>query len=260
MIKELTTLPVLLFLMKASFAQVSDVKDWSSLTLEKNETLAYAYDSLLLESLVMKEGSEIRFLNDVYVQVENAFLGKNTKFNLNGENGVNGKRGRGLTLHGTSGEAGKRGRDITFVVKFEQLESFTIETNGGNGGDGGDGKTPGRNPAFGMKGDNGGDGGRAGFGANAGNIKLYYDSPNFLPLFNGEGEHSIYLISKGGQCGKAGRPGNGGRGGEEQVTIDPNTGRVLSRIPEGPKGEPGNTDRYCQSGRDGEIVIKKNSS
>ncbi|QSE98101.1 hypothetical protein [Fulvivirga lutea] len=260
MIKKLSILPALLFLMKASFAQVSDVKDWSSLTLEENEMLTYADDSLLLENLVMKEGSEIRFLNDVYVQVENAYLGKNTKFNLNGENGVNGKRGRGLTLHGTSGEAGKRGRDITFVVKFDQLESFTIETNGGNGGDGGDGKTPRRNPAFGMKGDNGGDGGRAGFGANAGNIKLYYEAPNFLPLFNGEGEHSIYLISEGGQCGKAGKPGNGGLGGEEQVVRDPKTNRVISITPEGARGEPGNRDPYCQSGKDGEIVIKKNNA
>lgn len=77
--------------MKTSFAQVSDVKDWSSLTLKEGEILTYADDSFLLENLVMKEGSEIRFLKDVYVHVENAFLGKKTKFNLNGQKGEEGK-------------------------------------------------------------------------------------------------------------------------------------------------------------------------
>lgn len=145
-------------------------------------------------------------------------------------------------------------------MQFQQLESFSIEVNGGNGGDGGNGRTPGRNPAFGMKGDDGGNGGRAGFGADAGNIKLYYTSPNLLPLFNGKGEHSIYLISEGGECGKAGRPGRGGRGGEEQVVIDPKTNRVISKTPEGQNGNAGNLNGLCEGGQNGEILIRKNNS
>jgi hypothetical protein len=239
-----------------SFAQEFDDSKFTSLILEENQTIVIDQDSLLLDTLIMRNDAKLKFLRDVIVVVRHAYFDEKVTFDLKGSNGTNGKKGNESFKKGENGTDGTTGRNIELIIEFETLGSLTVDTRGGKGGKGGDGYSPKQYGIKGGKGRNGGDSGAGGVGQSGGQIKLSYLSPNFLPLINQKGDHSIKLITKSGDCGGNGKPGRGEEGAEARNFVDIK-GNVTIRIPKGARGRNGRSTGQCKSGIDGEIVLNK---
>lgn len=238
-------------------AQHFNDKRVSSLIINKNDSLTFTGDSLLIDTLTMYDHSKLKLLSNTYVLVKNAFLGENVHISSSGHDGQLGANGRGFLIHGEHGQDGTLGKDLFLIISFNQLGSLLISSDGGDGGGGGNGLSPSQNNVSGERGFNGGNGGKGGEGKNAGNITLYYKYKDFIPRFNREGPHSIHFSMLGGHCGKGGLMGDGGIGGPQQIIIDPVTKQIIYRIPKGPKGTNGLTSNECFAGKDGNIYLKK---
>ena len=228
----------------------------TKLDIQKNETIVFSGDSLFIDTLQMRDGSTLKFVSDVSVVIRNAYFGNDVSIINSGIEGLKGKNGDKVLPDGTHGLDGTKGRDLTLVVSFNQLGSLLISTSGGNGGNGGKGFSPTKNVVNGERGYDGGDGGNPGKGSDAGDIALYYQSNEFIPVFNRrKGDHLITLNAKGGQCGRVGSGGRGGMGGDSEFV------RVNAQysywIPGGEKGDNGISGNGCFDGEDGNITLRK---
>jgi hypothetical protein len=254
--KRITLLIFLIPIFQLSAQDYANTK-FPSVTIEENETYVFEMDTLLLDTLIMKNNSKINFNKNVFVIIKHSFFGNNVSFNLSGNTGLNGKNGYFNYKSGGNGTEGTDGRNIEIIIQFEELGSFIVNTSGGAGGFGGNGFSPRRNEMVGAQGFDGGDAGMGGNGGNGGIIKFNYRSPNILPLFNSDGKHSITLNSKGGLCGEGGNHGKRGKGGQRELIIQRKTNAEISNVKEGISGQDGVIADNCTDGQEGVIIINK---
>jgi hypothetical protein len=249
-------LTLIIIVNNALVAQDFENNNFKSIMLKEGETVIIIQDSLFIDTLIMQGSSRLKFMQDVYVVIRHAYFYENVIFDLSGDDGKKGEKGNEFFSHGTKGADGTTGKNIKLIIEFETLGSLTVDTRGGKGGIGGDGYSPKQYGIKGGKGRNGGNSGAGGVGQSGGQIKLSYLSPNFLPLINQKGDHSIKMITKSGDCGGNGRPGRGEEGAEGRNVVDIK-GNVTIRIPKGATGRNGRSTGQCRNGIAGDIVIKK---
>lgn len=231
------------------------------MAVEENETLLLSQDTIIVDTLIMRDNSTLTFESDTYLQIQHGYLGSNVSFSSQGVDGSNGRNGDTAILDGENGLHGIEGKSLAIVVNFEALGSLHITTVGGKGGKGGDGYSSPRlfslkisinRPIIdvGIQGGNGGNGGRGGDG---GDINLMYSTSGFVPVFNrNRKEHVIHLVAKGGNGGKGGKGGKG-----YEPTGDTYVSPVTSG---GAKGSNGLKGFAETAGSEGKIIIRKMTS
>lgn len=255
---KLLILFIVLFSFNFSFSQVFDNKSISSLTILEGDTITFLSDSLVVDTLIMRNRSTLRLTQDTYILIKKAFIANGCRIDNSGIDGSEGVKGNMVEVNGSNGFDGSSGKNVFLIINFLKLGSLEIDTHGGNGGMGGKGLSPLQNRVYGEKGFTGGNGGLGGAGANAGNISLYYLSNQFIPRLNRkDGYHSISFLIQGGTCGKGGMPGRGGQGGASHVLRDPLTQKVVSYTPKGKSGADGIYSDVCYSGNDGQVFFKR---
>lgn len=246
------------FVSTLSLGQVFDDKAVSYLEVIDNDTINFLGDTLLIDTLIMRNGSTLRLTNDTYILVKNAFIANNCCIDSSGRDGAQGVNGNEIEVNGSDGGNGSKGNNIFLIIKFIELGSLRIDTHGGSGGEGGTGLSPLQNRVYGERGYNGGNGGRGGAGADAGDITFYYASEKFIPRLNRSDEyHSIYFSYEGGACGSGGAPGKGAQGGAAHVLRDPLTQKVVSYTPKGEKGVDGSYSDVCFGGNNGVLFFRR---
>ncbi len=254
----LVTLLVIILTSQSSVSQGSFSGNYvKSLEIESGEFIVYSGDSLRIDSLSMGDQSQLIIQNDAYIVIRSAAIGEKCSISAEGLNGTPGRDGDYQFIDGLPGNIGERGRNLTLVINLESLKSLSISTKGGNGGPGGSGYYPERNTVPGATGFDGGDGGPGGSGGDGGHLKLYYSSREFIPIVNKVSEHSLYINTAAGSCGKPGKPGEGGSGGSRSIIQDPKTGRIIQKINSGARGRSGKTGTGCRPALDGEVVLMR---
>ncbi len=239
------------------------------------EVLEVFSDSLHIDTLIMQDDSRIVFLApETKLVIENAFVGKNCKWDASGASAINKPKFNALSVFADGStatyipktqrvqmvNASNNGRNIYASVIFRFLYGLTIDTSGEYGHVGRTGMTG----AKGLDGSNaapngqpGGDGGPGGSGGDGGTLSLLYACDGFSPVFLKEGFRSINLLYRGGLGGSGGPPGRGGNGGVARRYIDNGNNTVEW---DGRKGSTGPYGRFGPSGdngMDGALILKK---
>ncbi len=218
-----------------------DKHSYQKLVVNPDEVLLATVDSLYIDTLILNDGSTIRFQHNSMLIVENAFVAKHCTLTTSGADAD------------ALGGSGTNGNSLIAILIFRKLEYLIIDTRGGNGADG----FRGRDGKDGMngggvepdRGQNGEPGTPGGDGGNAGNLKLFYSCDGFVPTFSGVGKHRIDVFFTGGKQGAGGPGGAGGRGG--QLTINPGTTGIGKRGTNGMAGKQGNR------GADGQFTLEQ---
>jgi len=225
---------------------------YSKVVVELEEEKTIFTDSVHIDTLVLKDGAKLKFIQNSILIVENAFIGNNCELNSFGLPGVDGK-----TQELSHGSNGADGKNLILVIDFKVLGSLTINTNGGAGGNGARGR-PGDNGGDGQSGSDGGGGGNGGSGGNGGNLTLIYSHEGFVPIFNSKRNHSIQLNYDGGNPGLGGQGGQGGRGGKPLIHYDYKTGNYTKINPHliG-NGSFGGNGSSGTSGKKGELILNR---
>jgi len=208
---------------------------YNKLEIKQNEVFEVDRgNTLLLDTLIMQDGSTIRFSSDTLgtLKANVALIGKRCTISSKGEDGHNYAR-RYNSYQEEVGSPGKDAGDLNLELHFTALVSLTIDTRGGTGGDGLRGrdgitgspdrmekqKIQGANgkyitvnvPIPGTPGTNGTDATTGLSGGDGGNIHFIYSAREFIPVFNNaKAKNSIILLYTGGKAGKDGKPGKGG--------------------------------------------------
>jgi hypothetical protein len=215
----------------ASSAQKTDgnpPKYFSKITIEPGDIFLSESDTLLTDTLIMRDAGKLVFLKDhTVVGIAHAFIGDHCKFDASGLPGNDGDQ------YSRDGAAGTNGRSLTISARIETLGSLVITSSGGDGGSGFAASYAGEMPPpNAVNGGNGGDGGR---GGDAGDVDLFYLSPNFVVVFNEDRSHSIRFQAMGG------KGGDGGKGAEGWTvrTLTPNNRYEYSKVPRGNNGMHG---------------------
>jgi hypothetical protein len=157
---------------------------YPKMILEKGEDLSIPSDTLMLDTLIMKEGSKLTFLRkSSLLVVAHAVIGMNCVFSASGRHGSD---GTSYTKHGENGE---NGRALTVSLRFESLGSLLVDARGGDGGWGG----------------NSHDGGSGGRGGDGGDINFFYLAPHFVVVLEESREHSLQFNNIGGFGGLGGK-------------------------------------------------------
>jgi hypothetical protein len=236
---------VLLLISSICSAQTTLTKNfYSKFIVEEKMESTCLVDSIYIDTLILKDQSTIRFQHNTIIIVEKAFIGKGCEFNA-------------------AGDMASDGRNLACVLIFHQLESLTINTSGGDGVNGTNGRAgaSGQNGAAGGNdGGRGQDGGDGGNGGNGGKLHLHYSAKGFIPTFNTDRGHAIFLNYSGGKPGAGGRGGVGGEGGRPIVTIEnvrDATPRTSTQGTSGRKGLNGLPGASGRGGSDGELILKK---
>lgn len=244
--------------------QDSPILYYGKIEIGANETYLVTNDSIYIDTLILRDNSKLKFVQNSTLIVEKAYIGYNCEFDASGEHGTNG----GISHYGQAafdGSDGNAGRDLKLVIVFYSIGSLTINTSGGNGGHGAKGRVGnnGQNGAIGGNDGGGGqNGGKGGNGGDGGNLQLHYYCEGFIPLFNGQPTHKnvINLIYSGGQYGKGGKGGSGGYGGRP-INLNENspTGNrvVSSQGVAGKKGNSGFSGSGGTVGKDGVLILKR---
>jgi hypothetical protein len=200
-------------------------KYFSRIAVETGDTVYVETDTLLVDTLVMRNGSILKFLyKTCVIGISHAFIEDGCIFDGKGVDGANG------TQHDYNAQSGEDGKDLTVSIRFEELGSLKIATTGGNGGFGVDGQSSLYASENGENGGNGGSGGRGG------HVNLYYLSPHFIVAFGPGRKHAVTFDSSGGEGGLGGKGGSVGVSNFVQKTP---IGSLIAGNTAGVKGRDG---------------------
>jgi hypothetical protein len=235
---------VLISVAADSFCQNSNSKTinkyFSKIVIEKGDSMFVETDSLLVDTLIIRDHGSLNFLyGQSVLAVAHAFIGKSCHFN---GFGVKGKNGSALFVHGLPGGDGKK---LTVSIRFEELGSLYVNTSGGDGGHGLDGQN-GLDAVAGQLAQYGETGGNGGKGGDGGNLNFFYLSPGFIIVFHEDRDHSVHFNCSPGKGGSGGRGGMNGRG--EAITRAGTFTTIPNEKPSGPRGRDGHKGKDGSGG------------
>jgi hypothetical protein len=215
------------------------------LIVEKNQVINISGEKLLVERLVMEDGSKIIIESREFeLHALSASFGRNVEIIAIGSPGKTGANGENIPGqagycekgtqggNGSAGSPGKDGANISITVGLESLGSLKIDASGGkggNGGNGGNGQTggvaKGDYTCHGGDGGDGGNGGDGGGGGKGGNVTFKYwnmlDMDAIKALKSTQAGAALLdkftvgldIVNNGGTSGTGGAPGFGAGGG-----------------------------------------------
>jgi hypothetical protein len=226
-------------------------KYFSKIVVEEGDSMFVETDTLLVDTLIMRNRAKLGFMFKCVLGISHAFIGNRCQFNAAGTDGANGNK------LNRAGQPGGDGRDLRISIRFDVLGNLTILANGGKGG-------------FGLEGQNslnayesGEDGARGGDGGRGGNVDLFYLSPKFMVVVHEQSKQKHYVEQKGDTIFyleqrrhavffnvDGGLPGRGGKGGDlaSPYTVSTPVGLLVGRSREATKGRQGASGSLGESG------------
>lgn len=234
-------------------AQLLTDNYYSKVVVEMGTEKIISVDSIYIDTLVLKDGSKLKFLQHSILVSEYAYIGDKCELNSHGSDGLNGKNFMDM-----NGEDGTDGKNLTLIMHFKELGNLNINTSGGRGGNGSRGRS-GYNGEHGVSGGDGQKGASGGNGGKGGNLTMIYSYEGFIPIFNSERDNGIQFDHAGGTPGLGGLGGRGGRGGEALTRTEYSGGisRVITVGQPGRNGWNGRNGSAGRSGKSGELILRR---